>query len=104
MKDHMKTRVPTYRIADGILCQELDRESVVLNLGTEQYFSLDPVGTRIWKLLAETRSIDATVRTMLSEYEIDEAALRQDVEELVRKLIAKGLLIEDAGTGNDAAA
>lgn len=90
----MKSDSHSYRIADGVFCQELNGESVLLNLDTEQYYSLDPTGTRIWQLLINTASIDATVKAMLAEYSIEEAALRRDVEELVRKLIAKGLLIE----------
>ena len=77
---------------------------MLLNLGTERYFSLDPVGARIWKLLSETRSIDATVGGLLAEFEVDEATLRRDVEELVRKLVAKGLLIEETGAGGGPAA
>ena len=90
----MNSNSHSYRIAEGVFCQELDRESVLLNLDTEQYYSLDPTGTRIWQLLVDTASVEATVKAMLAEYAIEEPALRRDVEELVRKLIAKGLLIE----------
>lgn len=84
----------SYRIAEGVLWQELDKESVLLNLETEQYYALDPVGTRVWKLLAETASIDATVKTMVAEYDTEEATLKCDVEQLVQKLVSRGLLIE----------
>ncbi len=33
---------PVYRLAEGVLFQQLDRESVLLNMKTEQYFGLDP--------------------------------------------------------------
>ena len=80
--------------------QQLDRESVLLNMKTELYFGLDPVGTRIWKLLTETHSVEATVMTLRAEYEVDEAKLRQDVLALADRLTAKGLLIADPSSND----
>ena len=85
----------SYRIAEGVLFQRLDRESVLLDMKKEQYFGLDPVGTRVWQLLTETHSVDDTVNTMRAEYEVDESKLRQDVLALVDKLAAKGLLVAE---------
>ena len=45
----------------------LNNDAVLLNLRTEQYYSLDPVGTRIWQLLGETRSLEATIQRVLAE-------------------------------------
>ncbi len=82
-------------MAEGVLFQQLDRESVLLNMKTEQYFGLDPVGTRVWQLLTETHSVEATVTTMCAEYEVDEVKLRMDVLALADRLTAKGLLVAE---------
>ena len=37
---------------------------VLLDLESERYFGLDPVGTRIWALLGEGASIGAVVETL----------------------------------------
>ncbi len=84
-----------YRPAEGVLFQKLDRDAVLLNLKTEQYYSLDGVGTRIWQLLGETGSLEATVRRMLAEYTVDEATVRADTLALADKLAARGLLVEE---------
>lgn len=86
---------PVYRLAEGVLFQQLDRESVLLNMKTEQYFGLDPVGTRIWQLLTTTHTVAATVAAMQAEYEVAEAQLRQDVLALAERLMAKGLLVAE---------
>ena len=88
---------PVYRLAEGVLFQQLDRESVLLNMKTEQYFGLDPVGTRIWQLLTTKHSVEATVTIMRAEYEVDEAKLRKDVLALADRLTAKGLLVAEPG-------
>lgn len=83
-------------MAEGVLFQRLDRESVLLNMKTELYFGLDPVGTRIWQLLTETHSVEATVKTMQTEYKVDETQLRKDVLALADRLAAKGLLVAES--------
>lgn len=86
---------PVYRLAEGVLFQQLDRESVLLNMKTEQYFGLDPVGTRIWHLLTTTHTVAGTVAVMQAEYEVAEPQLRQDVLALAKRLMAKGLLVTE---------
>lgn len=63
-----------------------------LNLKSEKYFGLDPVGTRIWSLLAETQDVETTVQTMLREYDVEEVRLRQDVAALIFRMQERGLL------------
>ena len=77
---------------EDVLHQELGGETVLLNLKTEHYFGLDPLGTRIWNLFGETSCAETLVKTLLEEYDVDEAQLRVDVECLVSKLAAAGLL------------
>jgi hypothetical protein len=93
--DRSNTSAPeqAYRISEGVLFQQLDQESVLLNLKTEQYFGLDPVGTRIWHLLTTAHTVAATVATLKGEYEVDEARLQLDVVALAERLTAKGLLV-----------
>jgi hypothetical protein len=77
---------------DSVLARELDGESVLLNLENETYFGLDEVGTRMWALLTAAPSIQAAYETLLAEYDVDPARLRQDLEALVGQLVDSGLL------------
>ena len=50
----MNPSLPTQvEISPEALFQELDGETVLLNLQSERYYGLDDVGTRMWQLLAE---------------------------------------------------
>ena len=40
-------------INPNVVAQDVDDEIVLLHMETEQYFSLDDVGTELWKLLTE---------------------------------------------------
>ncbi len=70
------------------LFQELDGEAVILGLGTEKYYGLNRVGTRMWTVLVESSSIEEAYRKLLDEYEVDGEVLRQDLIELVERLVA----------------
>jgi Coenzyme PQQ synthesis protein D (PqqD) len=81
--------------SEDVLHQELSGETVLLNLKTEHYFGLDPVGTRIWQLLGETSNAEDVVKTLLDEYEVEEAQLRADVERLLGELASAGLVMSE---------
>ncbi len=83
------------RVPKSVLSQELTGEMVLLNLDTGTYFGLDPVGTRIWHLFEQGRSIKATYEAVLEEYEVDRQQLTRDLLRFVNALNEQGL-IEDA--------
>jgi coenzyme PQQ synthesis protein D (PqqD) len=79
-------------VPSGVLVSEVGLESVFLNLKSESYFGLDEVGTRMWKLLTESDTVQLAFDQILTEFNIDEAQLRLDLDELIQKLIANGLV------------
>jgi len=80
------------RIPDDVVFRDLAGEAVILNLATGTYFGLDAVGTRIWHLIAEHGSMERVVEIVLSEYDVDEARLRRDLEALTNELRDRGLV------------
>ena len=87
-----------YTVAPQALFQQVAQESVLLHLGTERYFSLDEVGTRMWQLLAEHGDIEIVVAEMEKEYEASADLLRTDVTALVEKLVAAELMVREDAT------
>ena len=84
--------LPEFSISPDVLFRELEGESVLLDLATEQYYVLDDVGTRMWQLLAQHGEIDAVVRQLMDEYDAPEDRLRGDVDSLVADLVEAGLV------------
>ena len=72
--------------SENVLIHTFGADSVVLNLDTEVYYTLNGTGIRMWQVLTTAASIDEAVQTLQQEYEVDEATLRQDVEEFIAKL------------------
>ena len=74
-----------------LLTAELDGELVAMSVEQGACYSLDAVGTRIWALIAEPRSIDDLCAQLVREYEVEPAECRSDVMALIRELRDEGL-------------
>jgi hypothetical protein len=79
-------------VPEDVLLQELDGESVILNLKSECYFGLDEVGTRMWAVLTSSASIQDAYELLLTEYDVAPDVLRQDLVGLAEQLVGHGLL------------
>jgi hypothetical protein len=75
-----------------VLVNEVDGESVLLDLRSECYFGLDDVGTQVWKRLTGSGTIQAACESLLAEYEVDSELLRRDLMALVENLKEHGLV------------
>jgi hypothetical protein len=77
---------------DDVIYQALQNEIVLLNIKNQQYFGLDDVGSDMWKLLVEHGDVETVADRLSAEYDVDRATLREDLEVLIRNLMAAGLL------------
>jgi len=81
-----------FRISDEVLSQEVNGETVLLDLEGESYFGLNEVGTRIWQLLQAEATIADTINTLSEEYDVSREQLESDVGDLLDKLAEAGLV------------
>jgi hypothetical protein len=68
------------------------RDALLLDTRTGHYFVLNQVGTRIWGLLVEGRSLSEAHRVLVDEYDADPTRLERDLLELVERLLGSELL------------
>ena len=83
------------RFKPDVLIQQVGGESVLLDLQSEQYFGLDPVGTRIMTLINESPSVAVALDRVAEDYEVDRPTLEADTLELIADCVAQGLLVVD---------
>jgi hypothetical protein len=87
-------------VPDEVLHQRLPGDELVfLNLQTEEYFGLDATATAMWAALTETGDVEAAFARLREEFDVDEETLRRDLEALLARLLARGLV----RLGDDAA-
>ena len=97
----MNPSLPTQvEISPEALFQELEGETVLLNLQNERYYGLDDVGTRMWQLLAENGDVAAAFAQLLKEYDVDAARLEADLATLIGRLAEAGLLTVTGPAGS----
>ena len=89
-----------YEIGDGVLCQSVQGEIVLLKLNTanQEYYALDSVGARMWQLLLEHADIGVVTDLICDDYNVDESTVHSDVISLVQSLQSAGLLKVAAGS------
>jgi len=79
-------------VTEDTLINVIEGESVILNLKSESYFGLDQVGTRMWDALTSSDSIQTAYEKLLNEYDVSADKLKEDLSDLIGKLLANGLL------------
>lgn len=71
-----------------------DGGSVLLDLDSELYFGLNPVGTRIWALIGEGRSAGEIVDLLADEHPSQEqGSLELDLWDLIEQLRERALVV-----------
>ena len=85
----LATRV---RPSTEVLAQEVGGEAVLLDLAGERYFGLDPIGTRIWALLAPAPVLQQVHASLCAEFDADPVRIEGDLLALVRQLAEAGLV------------
>ena len=79
-------------ISNDVLSQEVNGETVLLDLEGESYFALNEVGTHIWQLLQSGYPVARILDTLSGEYEVSRKQLENDVGDLLKKLFDAGLV------------
>ena len=71
------------KVEDGI---------AILDLRSNTYFSLDPVGAAIWDRMAAPVSLDDLASAIAAEYEIAPEECRGDIADLLEDMLTHGLI------------
>lgn len=81
------------RLSETALVREIEGESVLLDLQTETYFSLDDVGSDVLDAVTAADDLDAALTVLVARYDVEKATLRKDVVALLQELKDAGLII-----------
>lgn len=79
---------------EGVAAQVVTGEAVLLDIESGEYFSLNPVGGRIWELCDGTRSTAEIVSVMCDEYDVAQDVVTADTDEILGELANAKLVVE----------
>lgn len=74
------------------LSAAVDGEVVMFHPDRGAYFSLGDVGSRIWELVAEAKTIDTLCGILTEEYDVEPARCRTELVSFIGELHAAGLV------------
>lgn len=83
------------RCLGDVAAQRAQASTVLLHLGTGQYYALDGAGGSLFELFDGRRTLGEIVAAVARAYAVDEQRVRADAVALLDRLAAEGL-IEDA--------
>lgn len=64
-----------------------ENELVLMNLETGKFYGLDQIGSDIWRMIEENKSIDDVITILHKKYSaVTESSLREDVNQLISQL------------------
>ena len=79
-------------IPTQVMAREVGDETVILDLANGTYYGLDPVGARIWQLMAKGQALMQVCEVMQIEYEVTRTDIERDVLALAQTLLDRQLV------------
>ncbi len=71
---------------------DLEGDAVILNVKSGKYYSLNPVGARVWQLIESPISLKALHAALMEEYDVESDRCKEDLLQLIEKLVDAGLV------------
>jgi hypothetical protein len=97
MDDSMLSGSATIRASDQQVSSDLSGETVILNLEDGVYYGLNSVGTHIWTLLQEDRSVEELHRQLVKTYDISPEQCMEYLLALLEELHERQLIVVENG-------
>ena len=81
-----------YRLSEGVLSVPVEDESILLAMGSEKYFGVRGAMRHLLEGLRDGLSVKAMVAETCARYRVAPKVARQDLEAILPKLIAAGIV------------
>lgn len=88
------------KIDKNFVLREIAGEYIIIPTGRTALefnglITVNEVGMELWKMLQEDVTFDDLLNGILEEYDVDENAAREDIQEFLARLVKGGILTED---------
>ncbi len=77
---------------DSVFAQEVDGEMMILDMNSQNYFGLDSVGSVIWQIMQDEKSIDSILERLLERYDTSVDILKRDLFIFIDELVSNRLI------------
>jgi Coenzyme PQQ synthesis protein D (PqqD) len=78
-------------VKDQVWCA-LGEESAILNMSNSVYYGMNAVGTRVWNLLQQPKTVQEIRDAIIDEYDVAPEQCDRDLLQLLEQMKAEGLI------------
>ena len=88
------------KVEEDVVLREIAGECFLIPAGKtvlkyNGLLQVNPLEAELWEMLRQGTSLEQLVQTMMNIYDVQESALREDIQEFLDKLRESGMLMED---------
>jgi hypothetical protein len=76
----------------NVIFEKFDDETIVVNLDSGRYYSLDPVGAIVWDLLHRPLPVGDLLARLKEHYDGDGGAIEESIREFIAKMADEELI------------
>lgn len=85
----------TYKINDAkAISETIDGETIIINLETGFYYSVNKTATVIWNEIQKNNSVKNIARLYLNSYEVDADTAEKSITEIIGLFLKDDLILE----------
>jgi hypothetical protein len=77
----------------NIIHETIDGETVIVNLDSGNYYSLDKVGTNVWSSIEKESSLQQIIEAIFLHYEADGEEIKKAISQLLTALHEEDLVV-----------
>lgn len=82
----------SYVASQNCVACDVEQGIAILDLNSNTYFSLDPVGASVWRLIEAPASLDRLAEGVAAEYDVSPDDCRADIADLLNDMLKHGLV------------
>jgi len=87
--------ISTYSVDKDRICwRRVERETVVLDIDSGHYYTLDSTAGALWDMVVSGKSEGQMVSSILGGYSIDEKTAREDIRRFINRLKEEKLILK----------
>ena len=78
--------------SEELVSSDLNGETVLMSVQNGKYYGMDAIGSRIWALIEQPRSLLNVCEILLGEFDVDRERCERDVLKFINKLAKDNLV------------
>jgi hypothetical protein len=75
-----------------IVFNEMDGETIMMSIENGEYYGMNSMGTRIWRLLSTPKRVSDICDTLLPDFDVTQEQCSKDVLLCLNKMAEKGVV------------